>query len=423
LAQVDTDAAGAGGDGGDVNSVAVSPDGRQVAFWSTATTLVPGVANGLPHLYMKTLGTGAIRVLDTAQDGTLSNDPSSSSEARAVAWKPDSNEVLFTSGATNLGPNVAGLSAPYLYSKQIDDGSVGALAEKATTAAAWSPDGTKIAYGSTGDYCFPAQSPCTSTPMSDPKLYVLDLANGFKHIPVSATQSGAQPQVNGGPNGSSHPVWSPDSTKVAFESDSPQLVSGDTNVAADIFVKDITTLAIARASTTPAGGQANGASEWPAWSPDGTRIAFDSKADNFVAGDNNSGEDVFVKNLATGSVLAASAKASGEFKVFSHRVPKWSPDGTRISFNSKSVDLIDGYLDNNQREDVYVRNLVTGTFQVISVRPDGVIGSGDSTQWGIYGSTGGWLPDSHGLVFLSRSTNFSADNNAFSESLFLKGGL
>ncbi|WP_445150020.1 TolB family protein [Baekduia sp. Peel2402] len=422
LTQVDTSSSGLGGDGGDVNAVAVSPNGQHVAFWSTATNLVPGVSDGLPHLYMKTLGTGAIRVLDAAQDGTLSNDPSSSSEARAVAWKPDSNEVLFTSGATNLGPNVGGLSAPYLYDKQIDDNSVGALAERATSQAAWSPDGTKIVYGSTGDYCFPAESPCTSTGVSDSKLYVLNLSD-FKHIPVSATQSGVQPTPNGGPNGSYHPVWSPDSTKVAFESDSPQLIAGDTNVAQDIFVKDINTLAITRVSTTPSSAQSNGAAEWPAWSPDGTRIAFDSKADNFIAGDNNSGEDVFVKNLASGAVIAASAKPSGEFKVFSHRVPKWSPDGTRISFNSKSVDLIDGYLDNNQREDVYVRNLATGAVQVISVRPDGVIGSGDSSQWGIYGSTGGWLPDGHGLIFLSRSTNFSNDNNAFSESLFLKSGL
>lgn len=422
LTQVDTSAGGVGGDGGDVNAVAVSPNGQMVAFWSTATNLVPGVTNGLAHLYVKTLGTGAIRAIDTAQNGTLSNDATSSSEARAVAWKPDSNEILFTTSATNLGPDVSALSGPFLYAKDLNDGSVGVLAERATSNAAWSPDGTKIVYGSTGDYCFPGQSPCSPTGVTDSKLYVLTLPD-FKHIPVSATQSGVQPTPNGGPNGSFHPVWSPDSTKVAFESDSPQLIAGDTNVAADIFVKDVNTLAITRVSTTPSGAQSNGYSEWPAWSLDGTRIAFDSKADNFVAGDNNSGEDVFVKNLANGSVIAASAKPSGEFSLFSHRLAKWSPDGTRIAFNSKSVDLIPGYVDSNQREDIYVRNLATGTFQVISVRPDGVIGSGDSTQWGIYGSTGGWLADGHGLVFLSRSTNFSSDNNAFSESLFLKSGL
>ncbi|HET6509234.1 MAG TPA: hypothetical protein VFG42_20730 [Baekduia sp.] len=422
LAQVDTDAAGNGGNGGDVTTVAVSPDGRHVAFWSPATNLVPGVANGVQHLYLKTLATGAIRVLDAAQDGTLSNDVSSDSGAHALAWKPDSNEVLFTSGATNLGPDVSGLSAPYLYAKEIDDNSVGLLAEKATSNAAWSPDGKKIAYGSSGDYCFPAQSPCTSTSVSDSKLYVLDLTT-FKHIPVSATQSGVQPVVNGGPNGSYHPVWSPDSTRVAFESDSPQLVPNDTNTATDVFVKDITSLAIARVSVTAAGSQANASSEWPAWSPDGTRIAFDSKADNFVAGDNNSGEDVFVKELGTGAVSAISAEPSGEFKLFSHRIPKWSPDGTRIAFNSKSVDLIPGYVDSNQREDVYVRDLRTGTFQVVSARADGVIGNGDSTQWSVLGSTGGWLPDGHGLVFLSRSTNFSADGNAFNESVFVKSGL
>jgi hypothetical protein len=89
------------------------------------------------------------------------------------------------------------------------------------------------------------------------------------------------------------------------------------------------------------------------------------------------------------------------------------------------VDLIPGYVDPNQAEDIYVRNLATGTFQVASARADGVIGSANSTQWNIYGSTGGWLPDSHGLIFLSQSYNFAtdADANGAHESLFLKSGL
>lgn len=424
ISQVDTSAAGAGGDGGDVLAAAVAPNGQSVAFWSPATNLVPGVADGHLHLYLKTLSTGAIRVLDAAQNGTISNDASSSSEVRGLAWKPDSSEILFTSSATNLGTaSTVGLSGPFLYSKDVNDNSVGLLVEKASPDVAWSPNGAKIAFGSRGDFCRPADSPCTTTGVSDTKLYALDTST-FKITPISATSAGAQPQPNGGPNGSFHPVWSPDSTKVAFESDSPQLITGDNNVAADIFVKDVTTLAISRVSTTSSGGQANAYSEWPAFSPDGTKLAFDSKADNFVAGDNNSGEDVFIKDLGSGAISAVSALPSGEFKLFSHRVPKWSPDGSKIAFSSKSVDLIDGFVDSNTRDDIYVKTLATNRFQLISARADNVLGSGDSTLWGIFGSSGGWLPDGKSLVFLSRSTNLvPGDNNAFSESLFVKGGL
>ena len=40
--------------------------------------------------------------------------------------------------------------------------------------------------------------------------------------------------------------------------------------------------------------------------------------------------------------------------------------------------------------------------------------------FGNYGSTGGWLNDSSGIVFFSKSTNFPEDGNAFVTDLFLK---
>ncbi|MFT4034754.1 MAG: hypothetical protein QM679_04160 [Patulibacter sp.] len=428
LTQLNVAADGTASDGNDVTQAAVSPNGQYVAFWSKATNLVPGVADGFAHLYLRTIASSAIRVLDQSQDGALSNDSSSSSGARGLAWKPDSTEVLFTSSATNL-VDVGTLRAPFLLSKSIVDDSVGVIAERASIDIAWSPDGSKIAYGSYGDYCFSAaDSPCTNTAVSDSKLYVWDLTND-RRAPISATATGGQPQVNSAPNGSTHPVWSPDSKKVAFQSDSRQLVDGDTNVASDLFVKDLTNLwtggalPITRVSTTASGAQANGMSEWPAWSPDGTQLAFDSKADNLVVGDNNSGADVFVKNLATGALNAVSATTAGEFKLFEHRLPKWSPDGTRIAFETDSVDLVPGVLDANERADIVVRTLDGGAIALVSARPDGVQGNGASTLWNLPGSSGGWLPDGHSLVFVSRSTNFATDGNGWEQDLFIKRGL
>jgi hypothetical protein len=65
--------------------------------------------------------------------------------------------------------------------------------------------------------------------------------------------------------------------------------------------------------------------------------------------------------------------------------------------------------------------MATGTYQVASARADGVLGSSASTTFGLYGSDGGWLPDSTGYVFLSRAANLAAaDGNATAQDVFLK---
>ena len=88
ISQVDASAAGAGGNGHSVNSAAVSPDGQFVAFWSDATNLSPEATDGLMHLYVKTLATGAVRVADTSASGVLGNDGGYVGEARVVGWRP-----------------------------------------------------------------------------------------------------------------------------------------------------------------------------------------------------------------------------------------------------------------------------------------------------------------------------------------------
>lgn len=423
ITQLDASAGGAGGNGGDVGSAVISPDGTTVAFWSQATNLVPGVTDGRWHLYLKTLSSGAIRVFDTTQSNVLAVGSTGAGNGLGMAWSPDSSKVAFVSPDPTLAGFTLTGTGDYLYSKSVATGAVAALADTMLHDVAWSPDGTRIAFRAEGNYCPTSTVACTFPGGTDDRIWVLDIA-ADKVNPVSADASGAMPPYIGGPNDSSRPVWSPDSKKIAFESSSSNLLGDDTNITSDIFVKDITTQALTRVSTTPAGGQANGGSYGPAWSPDGTRIAFYSSATNLVPGDGNSASDVFVKTLGSGAVQAASASPAGEFKLFDHTFPRWSPDGTRIAFTSEAVDLIPGYVDANQRTDIYVRDLTTGTFTLASARADGIIGANASTLFGMWGNSGGWMPDGHGLMFASRSTNFSdADTNAFNQSLFLKRGL
>ena len=83
----------------------------------------------------------------------------------------------------------------------------------------------------------------------------------------------------------------------------PDLVSGDTNDAFDIFVKDRRTGAIERVSVGSGGRpEGNGDSSDPSISADGRFVMFDSIASNLVPGDTNSDRDAFVKDRKTGTI-------------------------------------------------------------------------------------------------------------------------
>jgi Tol biopolymer transport system component len=91
---------------------------------------------------------------------------------------------------------------------------------------------------------------------------------------VSVNAAGTQTGSYSG--GSSNPVFSPDGTKVAFQSAAPDLVvTADANFRPDVFVRDLTTGVTTLISTNAAGTQAaNGASGSPVFSPDGTKVAY-----------------------------------------------------------------------------------------------------------------------------------------------------
>ena len=75
----------------------------------------------------------------------------------------------------------------------------------------------------------------------------------------------------------------------------------------------------------------NDAQDWaPLWSPDGTRIAFDSDRYNSV----DMGSDLY----GAPDVLVMNADGSGVRRLTQHDAYDsggfWSPDGTRIAFSS-----------------------------------------------------------------------------------------
>ena len=156
-------------------------------------------------------------------------------------------------------------------------------------------------------------------------------------------------------NYSGGPVWSPDGTKIAFGSDASNLVPGDTNNDTDVFVKTLATGAIQRISVDATGTQAYDGSFNPVWSPDGTKIAFDSYASNLVSYDTNGQRDVFAKTLASGTIQRINVDATGTQANNYSYGSAWSPDGTKIAISSGATNLVVG--DTNNNFDVFVKTL------------------------------------------------------------------
>ena len=102
---------------------------------------------------------------------------------------------------------------------------------------------------------------------------------------------------------------------MAFSSDANNLVDGDTNGNADVFVRDRTTNTTSRVSVSSAGVQGNygylGSGIWGlAISVDGRFVAFDSYASNLVTGDTNDTYDVFVRDRLLNTTSVADLQVT-----------------------------------------------------------------------------------------------------------------
>jgi hypothetical protein len=178
----------------------------------------------------------------------------------------------------------------------------------------------------------------------------------------------------GGDGDSTDAAISPDGRYVAFESEATNLVPGDTNGKKDVFVKDTQTGAIVRVSVDSAGVQGNGDSEDPSITDQGRYVSFGSLATNLVANDTNNKEDVFVHDLVTGMTVRASVDSSGQEANWDCYDAELTTDGHYVAFFSLATNLVPN--DTNATEDIFLRDLVAGTTERVSVGVVGQQGNG-----------------------------------------------
>jgi hypothetical protein len=110
---------------------------------------------------------------------------------------------------------------------------------------------------------------------------------------------------------SDSPSISGDGHFVAFASRASDLVGGDTNQSVDVFVRDSETGATERVSVDTRGVQAASGGVGAAISADGRFVAFSSDSPDLVPGDTNGVSDVFVHDRTTGATERVSVDSSG----------------------------------------------------------------------------------------------------------------
>ncbi len=204
----------------------------------------------------------------------------------------------------------------------------------------------------------------------------LDGAASISIDRVSVASGGAQA------NGSNTiPSISGDGRYVAFESIASNLVPGDTNGQYDIFVRDLQSGTTSRASVATGGTQATSDSFSPSISADGRYVAFESASGNLVVGDTNGTSDVFVRDVKSGttarvSVTSSGAQTNGQAASTN---PSISADGRYVAFDSNGTNL-GGPGSSTDPNNVFVRDLQSGTTSQVSLATGGIQGNGGSSN-------------------------------------------
>jgi len=357
---------GAPGNAGS-SSAATSSDGEWVAFDSFAFNLVAGDTNGQRDVFLREIASGDITRVSVSSAGQQTvGDSSFEPDVDA-----DGSAVVFTSTSDALSTNDSNgdfdvyVRVPSSGVTELVSVALGGSSGQGTSAdPSISGDGQRVVFESD------APDIVVGDTNGEYDIFLRDLqANTTTRVSVSS--SGVQ--ANGD---CLDPAIARDVDVVAFRSVATNLDFGDTNLASDVFVRDLTAGTTVRVSETSTGAEGNGSSSAPDISADGRYVVFMSSADNLVFGDNNGSLDVFVKDRFTSLTTRVSVSSSGAEGNDDSRFPTISDDGRYVTFDSLASNLVDG--DTNGVRDIFRHDRQTGETIRISVATDGTEASEQS---------------------------------------------
>lgn len=239
---------------------------------------------------------------------------------------------------------------------------------------------------------------------------------------ASVSSTGAEANGVSITNSNTPLAISADGRCVAFNSAATNLVTGDTNGAPDLFLRDVLSGTTERVSVSSSGVQGNAdnygrGSYGAALSADGRFVAFYSYSSNLVAGDNGGNCDVFVRDRLNGTTELVSISTSGNSPNGVSNAVSISGDGRYVVFTSTATNLVAS--DRNKAADVFVRDRLTNTTRRASVTDSGAEGKGNST---LYFCGNAISADGRYVLFMSQAANLvvgdtNGENDAFVRDL------
>jgi Tol biopolymer transport system component len=397
----DTERVSVGSTGGQADGFghtpSISDDGHFIAYMSEATNLVAGDTNGTSDVFVHDRTTGATARVSVDSAGTQANGGGSGE----ASISDDGRYVAFLSFATNLVTGDDNAHGDVFVhdrttgaTERVSVDSTGTQANDLSGDPSISDDGRYIAYMSEATNLVAGDTNTNSD------VFVHDRRTGrTERVSVDSTGTqGGQVSVGASISG--------DARYVAFYSFATNLVAGDTNAVADVFVHDRRTRLTERVSVDSAGTQANDVSATPSFSGDGRYVAFDSLATNLVAGDTNGAFDVFVHDRTNGVTQRASLNFGyGQADRQSRSRRSISDDGRYVAFFSEATNLNQN--DTNGVSDVFLKF-------ALAPRPLGTTGS-TSIPRGTTGQitiTGSWLDPTHLQVSANPAAGVTIDTIA-----------
>jgi len=367
------------------DEVSISADGRFVAFSSDGDDIASGDSNETSDVFVRDTATNMTRLVSVAPFGRAGDGqswmPWISANGRYVAFVSVASDLVASQPPDGINVFVRDLETRVT---TLESHAVGVSLRPALSA-----DGRFLSYESNGG-----------------RIYVRDRKLGTTEVVSGAPAGGAANDAAIGPA-----PLSSDGRYVAFGSAASNLVSGDTNDAYDVFVRDRKFGVTSRVSVGSGGAQGNSHSLEPSMSSLGDRIAFSSDASNLVAGDANGTSDVFVRDVPSGRTTLVSANVAGLQGDWISGRPSIDPTGASVAFRSKAGNLT--LRPGNGWSQIFVRDLAAGTIEMISVDDFG--NPGDANSGMSATSTGGRF-----VAFDSLAGNLVAGGEGETSNAFVR---
>jgi len=343
---------------GDSWEVSISYDGLYIAYSSDASNIISGDNNGAQDVFLYDSNTGQTELVSYVDNSSsiignnTSDHPFIAGLGRYVAFRSAASNLIPLTGDLNTSTDIFVRDTLLDRTYRVSEATGGVEATDDSYAPTISEDGQFVAFGSIAIGMDAADWDAIRD------VFVHDRATGITTL-VSVNTGGFK-----GFDDSYTPFISGNGNFVTFASIAPNLdaITPDTNLLADIFVRDIGAATTTRVSVSFFGIEAMGGNSYsPSISREGRYISFASESYNLdvTLPDLNGRRDIFLHDrqlalegiydvgLTTRISLAYDGSESNSWSY----APMVAPYGRHVAYVSEASDLVSG--DTNNYWDVF----------------------------------------------------------------------